>query len=141
MSDLISCQANIERVVHLLEQEPNVTDRPDVIEKYGDSVHLKKENWERIRENIRYGRLSASDEEVEEAAKSVSADEVIRKLEFGYDTNAGEGGKRLSTGEKQLISFARAILAEPAIFVLDEAASSIDTWTEQLIQNSSKKNR
>lgn len=118
-----------------------MTDRPDVIEKYGDSVHLKKENWERIRENIRYGRLSASDEEVEEAAKSVSADEVIRKLEFGYDTNAGEGGNRLSTGEKQLISFARAILAEPAIFVLDEATSSIDTWTEQLIQNSSKKNR
>lgn len=234
LSDLISCQANIERVVHLLEQEPNVTDRPDVIEKYGDSVHLKKENWERIRgeiefedvtfcypdgkenvlehfnlkvpagttvaivgetgagkstivnlvgrffeptegrilidgvdyrersqlwlhsqigyvlqnphlfsgtirENIRYGRLSASDEEVEEAAKSVSADEVIRKLEFGYDTNAGEGGNRLSTGEKQLISFARAILAEPAIFVLDEATSSIDTWTEQLIQKATER--
>lgn len=234
LSDLISCQANIERVVHLLEQEPNVTDRPDVIEKYGDSVHLKRENWERIRgeiefedvtfcypdgkenvlehfnlkvpagttvaivgetgagkstivnlvgrffeptegrilidgvdyrersqlwlhsqigyvlqnphlfsgtirENIRYGRLSASDEEVEEAAKSVSADEVIRKLEFGYDTNAGEGGNRLSTGEKQLISFARAILAEPAIFVLDEATSSIDTWTEQLIQKATER--
>lgn len=234
LSDLISCQANIERVVHLLEQEPNVTDRPDVIEKYGDSVHLKRENWERIRgeiefedvtfcypdgkenvlehfnlkvpagttvaivgetgagkstivnlvgrffeptegrilidgvdyrersqlwlhsqigyvlqnphlfsgtirENIRYGRLSASDEEVEEAAKSVSADEVIRKLEFGYDTNAGEGGNRLSTGEKQLISFVRAILAEPAIFVLDEAASSIDTWTEQLIQKATER--
>ncbi len=234
LSDLISCQANIERVVHLLEQEPNVTDRPDVIEKYGDSVHLKKENWERIRgeiefedvtfcypdgkenvlehfnlkvpagttvaivgetgagkstivnlvgrffeptegrilidgvdyrersqlwlhsqigyvlqnphlfsgtirENIRYGRLSASDEEVEEAAKSVSADEVIRKLEFGYDTNAGEGGNRLSTGEKQLISFARAILAKPAIFVLDEATSSIDTWTEQLIQKATER--
>ena len=234
LSDLISCQANIERVVHLLEQEPNVTDRPDVIEKYGDSVHLKKENWERIRgeiefedvtfcypdgkenvlehfnlkvpagttvaivgetgagkstivnlvgrffeptegrilidgvdyrersqlwlhsqigyvlqnphlfsgtirENIRYGRLSASDEEVEEAAKSVSADEVIRKLEFGYDTNAGEGGNRLSTGEKQLISFARAILVKPAIFVLDEATSSIDTWTEQLIQKATER--
>ena len=211
-----------------------MTDRPDVIEKYGDSVHLKRENWERIRgeiefedvtfcypdgkenvlehfnlkvpagttvaivgetgagkstivnlvgrffeptegrilidgvdyrersqlwlhsqigyvlqnphlfsgtirENIRYGRLSASDEEVEEAAKSVSADEVIRKLEFGYDTNAGEGGNRLSTGEKQLISFARAILAEPAIFVLDEATSSIDTWTEQLIQKATER--
>ena len=87
-----------------------------------------------IRENIRYGRLDATDQEVEEAAKSVWADQVIEKLEQGYDTNAGEGGNRLSTGEKQLISFARAILANPAIFVLDEATSSIDTWTEQLIQ-------
>ena len=64
---------------------------------------------------------------------------MIRKLEFGYDTNAGEGGNRLSTGEKQLISFARAILAEPAIFVLDEATSSIDTWTEQLIQKATER--
>ena len=55
-------------------------------------------------------------------------------MEQGYDTDVGEGGDRLSTGEKQLISFARAILAKPAIFVLDEATSSIDTWTEQLIQ-------
>lgn len=229
LSDLISCQANIERVVNLLEQEPNITDSLQVIEKYGDSIHPKKENWEKIwgdiefrdvtfrypdgkenvlehfslkipagstvaivgetgagkstlvnlagrffepvsgeilidgrdyrersqlwlhsqigyvlqnphlfsgsiRENIRYGRLDATDQEVEEAAKSVWADQVIEKLEQGYDTNAGEGGNRLSTGEKQLISFARAILANPAIFVLDEATSSIDTWTEQLIQ-------
>ena len=229
LSDLISCQANIERVVNLLEQEPNITDSLQVIEKYGDSIHPQKENWEKIwgdiefrdvtfrypdgkenvlehfslkipagstvaivgetgagkstlvnlagrffepvsgeilidgrdyrersqlwlhsqigyvlqnphlfsgsiRENIRYGRLDATDQEVEEAAKSVWADQVIEKLEQGYDTNAGEGGNRLSTGEKQLISFARAILANPAIFVLDEATSSIDTWTEQLIQ-------
>ncbi|MDO4942672.1 MAG: ABC transporter ATP-binding protein [Lachnospiraceae bacterium] len=234
MSDLISCQANIERVVHLLEQEPNIIDRPEVIERYGDAIHPKKENWESIkgeiefrdvtfrypdgkenvlehfslkipagtnvaivgetgagkstivnlagrffeptkgqilidgkdyrersqlwlhsqigyvlqnphlfsgtiRENIRYGRLSATDEEIEAAAESVWADKVINKLEFGYDTNAGEGGNRLSTGEKQLISFARAILAKPAIFVLDEATSSIDTWTEQLIQKATEK--
>lgn len=87
-----------------------------------------------IRENIRYGRLDATDAEVEEAARRVSADQVIDRMEQGYDTDVGEGGDRLSTGEKQLISFARAILAKPAIFVLDEATSSIDTWTEQLIQ-------
>jgi len=234
MSDLISCQANIERVVHLLEQKPNIVDRPEVVERYGDAVHPKKENWEKIkgeiefrdvtfcypdgkeyvlehfnlkipagtnvaivgetgagkstivnlagrffeptkgqilidgkdyrersqlwlhsqigyvlqnphlfsgtiRENIRYGRLSATDQEIEEAAHSVSADEVIRKLESGYDTNVGEGGNRLSTGEKQLISFARAILAKSAIFVLDEATSSIDTWTEQLIQKATER--
>ena len=229
LADLISCQANIERVTDLLEQKPNVTDREDVIEKYGDAFQPKKENWEKIkgdivfedvsfcypdgkeyvlehfnlhvpagtnvaivgetgagkstlvnlvgrffeptkgrilidgidyrersqlwlhsqigyvlqnphlfsgtvRENIRYGRLDATDQEIEEAAKSVSADEVVNKLEHGYDSDVGESGGRLSTGEKQLISFARAILANPSIFVLDEATSSIDTQTEQLIQ-------
>lgn len=230
LADLISCQANIERVTGLLEEEPNVVDRPEVIEKYGDAFYPKKENWEKIkgdivfenvsfrypdgkeyvlenfnlhvpagtnvaivgetgagkstlvnlvgrffeptkgrilidgvdykersqlwlhsqigyvlqnphlfsgtvRENIRYGRLDATDEEIEEAAKNVSADVVVNKLEKGYDSDVGESGGRLSTGEKQLISFARAILADPAIFVLDEATSSIDTQTEQLIQN------
>ena len=229
LADLISCQANIERVMDLLEQEPNIVDCQEVIEKYGDSFEAKKENWERIkgdivfedvsfrypdgkeyvlehfnlhvpagmnvaivgetgagkstlvnlvgrffeptegrilidgvdyrersqlwlhsqigyvlqnphlfsgtvRENIRYGRLDASDEEIEEAARNVSADEVVMKLEKGFDSDVGESGGRLSTGEKQLISFARAILASPAIFVLDEATSSIDTHTEQLIQ-------
>ena len=87
-----------------------------------------------VRENIRYGRLDATDEEVEAAARAVSADTVVAKLEKGWDSDVGEGGDRLSTGEKQLISFARAVLANPRIFVLDEATSSIDTQTEQLIQ-------
>ncbi len=234
LADLISCQANIERVMDLLGQEPNVTDSEAVKEKYGDNFHPKKENWEKIkgdivfedvsfmypdgkeyvlehfnlhvpagtnvaivgetgagkstlvnlagrffeptsgrilidgvdyrersqlwlhsqigyvlqnphlfsgtvRENIRYGRLDATDEEIVQAAKSVSADIVAEKLEKGYDSDVGESGGRLSTGEKQLISFARAILADPAIFVLDEATSSIDTGTEQLIQKATKK--
>ena len=88
-----------------------------------------------VRENIRYGRIEATDEEVEAAAKLVSADTVAKKLEKGYDTEVGEGGSRLSTGEKQLVSFARAVLANPPIFVLDEATSSIDTETEKLIQD------
>lgn len=87
-----------------------------------------------VRENIRYGRLDATDAEVEAAARAVSADTVVAKLEKGWDSDVGEGGDRLSTGEKQLISFARAVLADPRIFVLDEATSSIDTQTEQLIQ-------
>ena len=88
-----------------------------------------------VMENIRYGRLDATDEEVKAAAKAVSADTVVDKLENGWDSQVGEGGDRLSTGEKQLISFARAVLADPRIFVLDEATSSIDTQTEQMIQN------
>lgn len=234
LADLISCQANIERVMDLLEQTPDVTDRIDVIEKYGDNFRPRKENWENIkgdivfedvsfrypdgkeyvlehfnlhipagmnvaivgetgagkstlvnlvgrffeptkgrilidgvdyrersqlwlhsqigyvlqnphlfsgtvRENIRYGRLDATDEEVEAAARSVSADEIVKKLKDGYDSDVGESGGRLSVGEKQLISFARAILAEPAIFVLDEATSSIDTVSEQLIQEATDK--
>jgi ATP-binding cassette subfamily B protein len=87
-----------------------------------------------VRENIRYGRLVATDAEVEQAARLVRADKVAAKLEHGYDTDVGEGGDLLSTGEKQLISFARALLANPAIFVLDEATSSVDTETEQAIQ-------
>ena len=88
-----------------------------------------------IMENIRYGRLDATDEEVIAAAKIVSADTVAERMPDGNDTDVGEGGDKLSTGEKQLVSFARAVLANPPIFVLDEATSSIDTETEQLIQN------
>lgn len=234
LSELISCQANIERVTDLLEQKPQVEDSPEVIRRYGDAFTGKKENWERIkgdilfedvsfmypdgkeyvlehfnlhvpagtnvaivgetgagkstlvnllgrffepasgrilidgrdyrersqlwlhsqmgyvlqnphlfsgtlRENIRYGRLDATDREVEEAARQVSAHVVAEKLEQGYETDVGESGGRLSTGEKQLISFARAILADPAIFVLDEATSSIDTGTEQLIQEATNR--
>ncbi len=230
LADIISAQANIERVCGLLEEVPAIQDTPEVVEKYGDNFVGKTENWEPIRgdiefrdvtfrypdgsenilehfnlkipagttvaivgetgagkstlvnlacrffeptegtilidgkdyrersqlwlhsnigyvlqnphlfsgsikENIRYGRLDATDEQIEAAAKAVSADTVVEKLENGYDSDVGEGGDRLSTGEKQLISFARAVLADPAIFVLDEATSSIDTQTEQLIQN------
>ncbi|MDR1444717.1 MAG: ABC transporter ATP-binding protein/permease [Treponema sp.] len=88
-----------------------------------------------IRENIRYGRLAAGDREVEQAAEIVHAGKIIAKLEKGYDTEVGEGGDRLSTGEKQLISFARAVLADPRIFILDEATSSVDTEMEMLLQH------
>ena len=234
LAELISMQANIERVMTLLDQEPTVSDTPEVIEKYGDTFNPKKENWEPIRgdiefqdvsfhypdgneevlshfnlkipagttiaivgetgagkstlvnlacrffeptggkilidgrdyrersqlwlhsnigyvlqsphlfsgtieENIRYGRLDATDEDIRAAARAVSADQVVERLEKGYQTDVGEGGSRLSTGEKQLLSFARAIIADPAIFVLDEATSSIDTQTEQLIQKATEK--
>ena len=92
-----------------------------------------------VMENIRYGRLDATDEEVIAAARAVHADQVVEKMELGYQSDVGEGGDRLSTGEKQLISFARAVLADPRIFVLDEATSSIDTQTEQLIQQATDK--
>ena len=234
LAEFISAQANIERVTGLLDEEPQVVDSPEVIEKYGDSFFPKKENWEPIKgdiefrdvsfhypdgkeeilshfnlkipagtnvaivgetgagkstlvnlacrffeptggqilidgkdyrersqlwlhsslgyvlqnphlfsgsvmENIRYGRLDATDEEVIAAAKAVHADQVVEKMDLGYQSDVGEGGDRLSTGEKQLISFARAVLANPRIFVLDEATSSIDTQTEQLIQKATDK--
>ncbi|GHV13817.1 ABC transporter ATP-binding protein [Clostridia bacterium] len=88
-----------------------------------------------VRENIRYGRLDASDDEVEAAAKQISADALIETLENKWDTNAGEGGDRLSVGQKQMISLARAVLADPRIFILDEATSSVDAETEKLIQD------
>ncbi len=87
-----------------------------------------------IAENIRYGRLEASDEEVRAAAKLVNADEFILDLEDGYESEVGEGGGRLSTGQRQLISLARAVLADPQIFIMDEATSSVDTESERLIQ-------
>ncbi|NWG16258.1 MAG: ABC transporter ATP-binding protein [Chloroflexi bacterium] len=87
-----------------------------------------------IRENIRYGRLEATDAEIEEAARLAGAHEFITALERGYDEPVGEGGVLLSVGQKQLISLARAILAQPDIFIMDEATSSVDTLTEALIQ-------
>lgn len=87
-----------------------------------------------ILENIRYGRLEASDAEVISAAHDANASVFIEKLEKKYETMVGEGGVLLSTGQKQLISLARALVANPTIMVLDEATSSIDTETEVLIQ-------
>jgi ATP-binding cassette subfamily B protein len=87
-----------------------------------------------VRENIRYGRLGASDAEVEKAAQIVGAHEFISGLEKGYEEQVGEGGSLLSLGQKQLISLARAVLADPDIFIMDEATSSVDTLTEVLIQ-------
>lgn len=92
-----------------------------------------------IRENIRYGRLEATDEEVEHAAQLVNADSFVGRMEQGYDSEVGEGGSLLSTGEKQLVSFARAIIADPPFFVFDEATSSIDTEAEKLIQDAVQK--
>ena len=87
-----------------------------------------------VRDNIRYGRLTASDEDVIEAAKIAGAHDFIVTLENGYDQNVGEGGNLLSVGQKQLISLARAVLARPELFIMDEATSSVDTLTEALIQ-------
>ena len=87
-----------------------------------------------IRDNIRYGRLDATDAEVEAATVAVGADEFIRKLPDGYNTQVGENGVNLSVGQRQIVSFARALLADPRILILDEATSSIDTTTERQIQ-------
>lgn len=230
ISALIGIQVNIERFCKLMDQQSDVADSPEVVEKYGDTFHPKKENWEElrgnvtfenvsfqypdgdelvlenfsldvpkgtnvaivgetgagkstlvnlvcrffepttgrvlidgkdarersqlwlhsnigyvlqtphlfsgtVRENLKYGKPDATDEEIMEALKLVSADFVIEKMEHGLDSEVGEGGSMLSTGEKQLLSFARALLADPRILVLDEATSSIDTMTEKLIQS------
>ncbi|PKO13845.1 MAG: ABC transporter ATP-binding protein [Chloroflexi bacterium HGW-Chloroflexi-10] len=87
-----------------------------------------------VRDNLRYGRLNATNEEIEAAAKLAGAHDFIMKLEKGYEEPVGEGGNLLSVGQKQLISLARAVLAQPQIFVMDEATSSVDTLTEALIQ-------
>jgi ATP-binding cassette subfamily B multidrug efflux pump len=85
-------------------------------------------------DNIRYGKLDAPQADVEAAARAVGANEFIESLENGYDTLVGEGGAILSGGQRQLISFARALLADPRIIILDEATSSVDTQTERIIQ-------
>ncbi len=230
ISALIGIQVNIERFTKLMETESDVADTPEVIEKYGDTFHPKKENWEplhgdiefrdvsfmypdgnewvlehfnlkvpqgtnvaivgetgagkstlvnlvcrffeptrgqilidgkdarersqlwlhsnigyvlqtphlfsgTVRDNLRYGNPDASDEEIWNALKLVDAVNVVNKMDKGLDSEVGEGGDLLSTGEKQLLSFARAILADPKILVLDEATASIDTLTEKAIQD------
>jgi ATP-binding cassette subfamily B protein len=229
LSEMQSAQAAGERLVSMIETEPEIQDRPDVIERYGDQFSRRTENWKRpsgaitfdnvgftypggetvladfslsvgsgetvalvgetgsgkstivnlacrfyeptegrilvdgtdyrersqlwhqshlgyvlqsphlfsgtILENIRYGRLEATEAEVMAAAELVHAHRFIEGKPDGYGTEVGEGGSLLSTGEKQLISFARAILADPVFFVLDEATSSIDTETEAIIQD------
>ncbi len=230
ISELISIRVNIERFTNLLEEKSDVIDTPQVIEKYGDTLNPKKENWEPIngdiefrdvtfkypdgevnvlehfsldvpfgthlaivgetgagkstlvnlacrfyeptkgqvlidgrdarersqlwlhssigyvlqtphlfsgtvRENLLMGNPEATDEEINRALKIVSADEIVARLENGIDTDVGEGGDLLSTGEKQLISFARAIIADPKILILDEATASVDTMTEAKIQS------
>jgi len=229
LSEMQSAQAAAERVITLLETEPDIVDSPEVEAEFGDNFHPKYENWPEIhgdidfehvdfkykegekvlsdfnlhvkagetialvgptgagkstvvnlvcrfyeptageiridgvdyrkrsqlwlqsnlgyvlqeprlfsgtiRDNIRYSKLDATDAEIRRAAQLVNAESFILKMEKGYDTDVGEGGSRLSTGEKQLISFARAILSDPRIFILDEATSSVDTETEVIIQN------
>ena len=229
VSDLITTQVNIERFTNLLAVRSDVVDTPEVIEKYGDSLQPKKENWEPIRgdisfqnvtfrypdgeetvlenfslnipfgthlaivgetgagkstlanlvcrfyeptegtllidgrdarersqlwlhssigyvlqtphlfsgtvrENLLMGKPEATEEEIWEAIRTVSAQDVVQRLEKGLDTDVGEGGDLLSTGEKQLICFARAVLADPRILILDEATASVDTLTEAKIQ-------
>ncbi len=87
-----------------------------------------------IADNIRYGRLDASDEEIVIAAKAVGAHEFINRLPDGYESDVGEDGVNLSGGQRQLVSFARALLADPHILILDEATSSVDTATEKQIE-------
>lgn len=88
-----------------------------------------------VRDNLRYGKPDASDEEIWQALHTVAAEYVVRKIDKGLDSEVGEGGDLLSTGEKQLLSFARAILADPRLLILDEATASIDTVTEKAIQD------
>lgn len=229
LAEMLGAQASAERVITLMNTEPDITDRLEILAKYGDILTPHPENWEpitgrvtfdhvtfqykngervlndfsldvkagetialvgetgagkstivnllcrfyeptegsiridgvdyrertqlwlqsnlgyvlqtphlfsgTIRDNIRFGKPDATDEEIRRAARLVHAEPFILAQEKGYETEIGESGARLSTGQKQLLSFARVVLKDPRIFVLDEATSSIDTETEQLIQN------
>jgi len=88
-----------------------------------------------VRENLLYGNPNATDEQIENALRVVCAEDIVARLEHGLDSDVGEGGDLLSTGEKQLISFARAVLADPKLLILDEATASVDTVTEGKIQH------
>jgi ATP-binding cassette subfamily B protein len=229
LAEMLSSQASAERVITLMNTDPDVTESAEVLAKYGDILHPHTQNWEpikgnitfdhvtfqykngervlddfsldvkagqtialvgetgsgkstivnllcrfyeptageiridgtdyrkrsqlwlqsslgyvlqtphlfsgTIKDNIRFGKPDATDEEVKNAAQLVHAEPFILLQEKGYDTEIGESGARLSTGQKQLLSFARVVLKDPRFFVLDEATSSIDTETEQLIQH------
>ncbi len=229
LAEMQAAQASAERVIDLLDTPSDVQDSPEIVERYGDLFHGKKENWPDIRgrvefkdvtfryksgeevlrhfnltvepgqnvalvgetgagkstivnlvcrfyepsegevcidgtdyrqrsqlwlqsslgyvlqsphlfsgtvaDNLRFARPEATEEEIRAAARMVHAEEFILRLPQGYDTQVGEGGGKLSTGQKQLLSLARVLLADPKIFVLDEATSSIDTETEALIQD------
>jgi len=91
-----------------------------------------------VKENIRYGRPEATDEEIMAATEAIGARRIFESLENGFDTEVGERGGKLSEGERQLVSFARALLANPKILVLDEATSSVDIYTEHAIQKGMK---
>lgn len=135
-------------IINLLSRFYNVTEGKLLIDGH-DVQHVTLESLRKqmgvmlqdtfifsgtIMDNIRYGRLDATDEEVIEAAKTVRAHDFIKTLKDGYQTQVNERGSRLSAGQRQLISFARALLASPRILILDEATSSIDTKTELLLQ-------
>jgi ATP-binding cassette, subfamily B, multidrug efflux pump len=92
-----------------------------------------------VRDNIRYGRLDATDAEIEEAAKTVGAHDFIKRLPNGYDTDLHERGQNFSVGQRQLIAFARAVIADPRILILDEATANVDTRTEVVIQKALNK--
>jgi ATP-binding cassette subfamily B protein len=92
-----------------------------------------------VRDNIAYGKLDATDAEIEEAAKTVGAHEFIKRLPQGYATELHERGQNLSVGQRQLIAFARAVIADPRILILDEATANVDTRTEVVIQNALKR--
>jgi ATP-binding cassette subfamily B protein len=92
-----------------------------------------------VRENIRYGRLDATDAEIEEAAKTVGAHDFIKRLPEGYDTDLHERGQNFSVGQRQLVAFARAVIADPRILILDEATANVDTRTEVVIQRALNK--